>query len=111
MSFPSGNPEAKALIGKYLEWFVDTEKNVLGWKVFKDGELSDLKNASQVTEYVYKGKSIIRASVALPLKGLDYTDGMSYKKLEVQKYKQQGMLNDGKSINYIEIEKPKRKTI
>ncbi len=109
LSFPSNHPETRALIGKYLQWFVDTDKNVLGWKVFEKGELSDLNNASEVVEYVSGKTRTVRASLALPMKGLSYEPKKSYLKLEVKKYRQQGMLNDGKAINYVEVERPKRK--
>lgn len=109
IAFPIHHPETRQLVGKYLQFFVDSGKNVLGWKVFDKGELADLKNAVQVVEYKSKTSTSVKCSASLPMKNLDFMEGHTYKKLKVAKYKEQGMLNDGKTIYYIEIEKPDRK--
>lgn len=107
ITFPSRHPETQMLVGKWLQFFVDTEKNTIGWKTFKEGELSDLSNCIQVKFSKTRGDSVVvRVPIAPVLKTLDITEGKTYKKLQVEKYKQTGYLNDGRPIYYITLDKP-----
>ncbi len=108
MTFSTKDGEAQYMIDKYLEFFVDTEKNVLGWKLFKNGSPDQLKYLRKVTQYETvsgdKTIRIIRVPLGSTLKTLKH-DQKSYKKLEIKKYKKTGLEADGETIYYVEIPK------
>lgn len=108
ITFPVNHPETRELIGKYLQFFVDTNKNIMGWKVFERGELGDLKWASVVEEQKVGKYSSVKVRAKVAINAVDYEEGKSYKKLQVRKYKESGMLADGRITYYVEIERPKK---
>lgn len=106
ISFPSNHPETKNLVGKYLQFFVDTEKNTLAWKVFEHGTFTDLMECMPVRSNKTTGESFtINVSCSIALRNLTFEKDVIYKKLPVEKYGQQGMLNDGKKFYYITVPK------
>ncbi len=108
ITFPSRHPETVNLIGKYVTFFVDIHKNTLGWKVFKQGELGDLTNAVAVRKTMTTGDSYtVKIPIANALNAMKFTQGNSYKALEVERYREQGMLNDGHEIFYVTIKEEK----
>lgn len=104
MSFSSKLPENRALVGKYLQFYVDKEKNVLGWKVFTEGELSDLRHVNKVIGYSTGTSMLIRTSITIPLKSLKTTT-RAYKHLPIEVYKSQDLLEDKKPYYYVTIPK------
>lgn len=104
LTFSSKDPENRLLVGKYLQFYTDKEKNVLGWKVFTQGELSDLKHVNKVTGYAVGSSMLITTSVAVPLKSLK-VDIKAYKQLKISMYKSQDILEDKKPYYYVTIPK------
>lgn len=108
ITFPAFHPETNVFIGKQLEFFVDTQKNALGWKVFEKGDLGSLINTHPVTTYENRRKDgtltgrLVRVSANNAIKLLK-TNQKSFKKIPVHKYKETGLHGDGKTIYYVEI--------
>lgn len=104
--FSTLDPEAVLMVGKYLKFFVDKEKNTLAWKVFEKGELDDLKSAKIVEERIDEvtGKRrLIRVNISVPLKSLKYEPNQTFKKLKLNLYNSQEFLDDKKSYYYVTL--------
>lgn len=87
--FSITDPEAVVMIGKYVRFYIDVEKNVLAWKIFEKGEIADMKDIKQVEERSNKGRrTIIRAQIGTALRALKYPPNKSFKKLPLSPNKE-----------------------
>lgn len=110
LSFPKNHPETKLLIGKYLQFFVDVEQNILGWKVFEKGTFGELMKCMPVKDYKTGASRTTMISIAKPLRSLMHGNA-TFKKIPVERYRNGGPMEDGKFIYYITIPKKVSKEV
>lgn len=104
LTFSSKCIEAKDLIGHYLKFFVDKQKNVLGWRILEVEKgfepLGDYFPIKEVSSTKYTQIKVYVPKVVID--SLKFKDGTKYSNLGVKTYQPGGLLKE-QEYYYINI--------
>lgn len=112
LSFGLKATDVELLIGKYVKFYVDTQKNTLAWKLFtKEHSFDSLGEYKEIKEVrMGKGDKKIGRQIRIQIPANAWhalkfnTEPKKHQKLEVKTYKPAGFLEDSE-FHYIVIEK------
>lgn len=102
------------LVGRYVKFYIDTQKNTLAWKLFdKENSLQALGDYHLIKEEILKNKGQVHGRqirVYLPANIFHVLkfnpDSKKHLKLDVKTYKSQGLLEvENNEYHYVTIEK------
>ena len=85
------------LDGKFIKFYLDVSKNVLAWKFgMKEDGLDKLSDYKKVKKTNSGKTSVYLMFVGSPLKAFTKLKEVSYRKLPIETYSPQGLLEEGK---------------
>jgi hypothetical protein len=99
LQFPKSTVHNLGLEGKYIRIYGDIAKKAVAWKVFQEGNISQLRGLRRIS-VKQNGSATIDIKGLLKHMKLKHD---SYKGLEIHKYKESGLL-ESDHYNYVRLD-------